>query len=161
MNVYTRNIFQMKLQIIAVAAVCLFSSCGGSDPKPQKTESEKVTELLTAGDDAWILPTSGGGVLVDGVDVTDDLFPGFTITFLEETFTTTGTSPVWLREDTWRFKDQTAKVMIRGQDDREISIEEISATQLKLTLEWAETTTVDGGRERSLKGKHEFILNRQ
>lgn len=146
-----------KTQILALLSVWVLSGCGGdSDPAP--TEAEKVTKLLTASGGTWA-PASNGGITVDGVDVTDDLFPGFSITFYESTFTTTGTTPVWLPEDTWQFKDSSAKVIIRGQDDREITITELSATQLKLTLEWPATTT-SGGRSGSLKGKHEFILNK-
>ena len=153
------QIFHMKSHILTLALVCALSACGGSDPEPVPTESEKVTGLLTTSGGKWSLPASGG-VTIDGVDVTDDLFPGFSITFQVGTFKTTGTSPVWLRQDTWKFKDESAKVILRSQDNREITISEISATQLRLTLEWQETTTSGGGRQASLKGKHEFILNK-
>lgn len=140
-------------------ATSLFLSGCGSDPEPAPlSESEKVRELLTTNGGTWS-PTGNTGIMVDGVDVTEDLFPGFSIKFLDQTLTTTGTTPVWLRQDTWRFKDETGKVIIRGQDDKEITITEISATQLKLSLEWSETTT-EGGRRHSLKGVHEFILNK-
>lgn len=146
------------LSVLALAAVSFLSGCGGSDPEPALTESEKVTNLLTASGGTWT-PKASSGITVDGVDVTDDLFPGFSITFQENTLITTGTTPVWLRQDTWRFKDESATVIIRGQDNKEVIIEEISASQLKLTLEWTQTTT-EGGRQRSLKGKHEFFLNK-
>lgn len=143
---------------LTIAISCVLSGCGG-DPEPTPlTESEKVTKLLTANGETWA-PAASSGITIDGVDVTEDLFPGFTITFLDNTLTTTGTTPVWLRQDTWRFKDETAKVIIRGQDNKEVTITEISATQLKLTLVWTETTT-EGGRKLSLKGIHEFILNK-
>jgi|SRR5687768_7243680 len=155
-----KNLFQYirtKAHILALVSVCALSGCGGdSDPAP--TENEKVTKLLIAGGGTWA-PPSTGGITVDGVDVTDDLFPGFTITFYDGTFVTTGTSPVWLREDTWAFKDESGKVIIRGQDQREVTISEISATQLKLTLDWPASTT-ESGRSGSLKGKHEFLLNK-
>lgn len=141
------------LVIILALGLC---ACGGDEPEPL-SESEKVTDLLVSGSGAWT-PTSSGGVTVDGVDVTNELFAGFTITFLEGTYTTTGTSPVWPAQDTWRFKDETAKVIIRGLDEKEVTITEISASRLKLTLEWSETTY--GGRKSSLKGKHEFTLDK-
>lgn len=143
------------MQLLIVAAWALFG-CGGDDPKP--TESERVTQLLTAGSGTWT-PPSTGGITVDGVDVTEELFPAFSITFSNETFSTTGSSPVWLRQDTWTFKDNAAKIIIRGQDQREITLTEISESQLKLTLEWPATTT-SGGRAGSLKGKHEFLLTK-
>ena len=157
MKAVVSNACEYKARFIVLIIAAIFFSCGGSDPEPKVTESQKVTRMLTAGGGRWTLPASGG-VTVDGVDVTDDLFPGFSITFGDQTLTTTGTSPVWLRQDTWRFKDETAKIFIRGQDDREVTITEISDSQLTLTLEWPASTT--GGRQGSLKGKHEFTLNK-
>ncbi|HET9486462.1 MAG TPA: hypothetical protein VFO54_03465 [Chryseosolibacter sp.] len=148
---------QTILSAGALTVVFLLSGCGGSDPEPAPTQAEKVIQMLTSNGGKWT-PLTSAGVLVDGVDVTQDLFSGFTITFLENTYTTTGTSPVWLAQDTWQFKDESATIIIRGQDNREITIELISDTQLKLTLDWP--TTTNGGRSHSLKGKHEFFLNK-
>ena len=158
MKPFLLKIIYANVLVIAFAAPLLLSACGGGDEPQPPTKVEEVTTLLTANGGSWT-PALSSGVTIDGVDVTDDLFSGFSITFRENTFTTTGTSPVWLREDTWRFKDENADVIIRGQDDKEITIREISATQLLLTLEWTVTTT-EGGRQGSLKGKHEFILNK-
>lgn len=145
--------------LMAMATFVLAGCSGGDDPEPAApTEREKVTQMLTAGGSAWT-PQPSSGVMVDGVDVTGELFAGFSITFQEKTFTTTGTSPVWLRQDTWFFKSDDATVIVRGQDSKEISITEISDKQLKLTLEWTKTTT-EGGRQGSLKGTHQFILTR-
>ncbi|HEU5145684.1 MAG TPA: hypothetical protein VFT90_03180, partial [Chryseosolibacter sp.] len=94
-----------------VGCVVALSACGGDDPAP-KTEAEKRIEMLTSGDATWT-PATTAGVTVDGVDVTDELFPGFTLTFQDGTYTTSGTSPVWPAQDTWRFKDETATVIIR------------------------------------------------
>lgn len=142
-----------RAKIALLTLLVALSACGGdSDPAP-KTEAEKVTEMLVA---TWTPPTTAG-VTVDGVDVTNELFAGFTITFQDGTYTTTGDSPVWPRQDTWRFKDETAKVIIRGSDEKEVTITGISASQLTLTLDWPITTT--GGRSASLKGKHVFTLN--
>lgn len=150
-----RNLEIRMLGLAAMVTFVLFG-CGGNDPEPPPTEQEKVTQMLTAEGGAWA-PQPSSGVTVDGVDVTADLFAGFSITFQEKTFTTTGTSPVWLRQDTWAFKNGSSSVIVRGQDNKEITITEISDTQLKLTLEWTQTTT-EGGRQGSLKGKHEFVL---
>ena len=138
---------------MALAITLIVSACGGDDPPPV-SESKKVSGLLTSTGGVWT-PES---VTVDGVDVTSELFPGFSITFMNQTYITTGTSPVWPSEDTWSFKDETATVIVRGADQKEITITEISSTRLKLTLDWPETTY--GGRKSSLKGKHEFILTK-
>ena len=135
-------------------------SCGGSDEDPpQQTEKERVTELLTGNGQAWKVTTTAR-VTVDGVDVTDDLFQGFSITFTPTSYTTSGTTPVWPRQDTWQFKDDNATTIVRGSDGKEVTLTAVSETQLKLTLEWTETT-YEGGRKRSLAGKHEFTLAKQ
>ena len=139
----------------AVASLCSCSS--GSDPAP--TEAERVTRLLTQDGGKWNLPATGG-VVVEDVDVTQDLFSGFSITFAEGTFTTTGNSPVWERQDTWHFKDDSATVIIRGQDDKEIAITSISDDQLVLTLDWDQETYDDSGRMKSIIGTYKFTLNK-
>ena len=141
---------------MVVAVAIIASACGGDDPT-QPTQTQKVTQMLTSSGGTWT-PATVTGVTVDGVDVTDELFSGFTITFLDGTYTTAGTTPVWPSQDTWRFKDETATVIIRGLDQKEITITEISASKLTLSLEWSETTY--GGRKSSLKGNHEFNLNK-
>jgi hypothetical protein len=142
--------------IVMLVFLVLITGCKKDNPSP--TAVQKVTRILTGNGGTWSTPATGG-VTIDGIDVTQDLFAGFSITFGDGSFTTTGTSPVWLRQDTWRFKDETATVILRGQDDKEITLTEATATQLKLTLEWDETTT-EGGRKKSLKGRHEFTLNK-
>jgi hypothetical protein len=142
-----------------VVVTVVFMACGGSDPKPEpvKTDQEKVTEALTSGSGTW--STSASGIVVDGVDVTDDLFKDFTIKFAPTTFTTTGTTPVFLRSDTWHFKDETAKVIIRGQDNKELTITSVTATELKLSLTW-DKTTYEGGRQKSIPGTYVFTLTK-
>jgi hypothetical protein len=148
-----------------VSLICLavtFIHCGGDDPKPDPvvpTPVEKVTEMLTAGTATWT-PSGSAGITVDGVDVTADLFEGFAIKFGESTFTTTGTTPVWLRTDTWQFTNENATAFTRGQDGKTVTITSISDTQLKLTLEWDQTTYEEGGRKKSIPGTYQFILNK-
>ena len=158
MNLNLLTITKVLTYKFVIAAALVASACGGGEPEPEPpSESEKATELLISGTGTWT-PTSSAGVTVDGVDVTDDLFQNFTITFKEGTYTTTGSSPVWPSQDTWRFKDETGTIIIRDHDEKEIAITEISASRLTLTLEWSETTY--GGRKNSLKGKHIFTLDK-
>jgi hypothetical protein len=132
----------------------VFVNCG-SDPTPE----EKVTKLLISGTGTWSPSSASNSITVDGIDVKQDLFPGFTLKFTKDKIFTTGTSPVWLREDTWHFKEGSkATIIIRGMDDKEISINEITSSQLKISLEWDQTTF--GGRKASLPGLYEFILDK-
>lgn len=143
------------LSSILLVSALLLLSCK-DDPKPVSKEKQ-VTTLLTEGGQ-WA-PSGTAAITIDGLDVTSDLFKDFTITFTADKLFTTGTTPVWLREDTWRFKDNTATVMLRGQDDKEITIETVSKTELKLSLQW-DKTTYEGGRQRSIPGKVVFTLKK-
>lgn len=147
------------LSIALLSVLIVFSGCKKDDVAPQKTEIEKTTELLTAGSGTWT-PAPTAGVTVDGLDVTEDLFKGFTIAFQGDKIITTGTTPVWLREDTWSFKDETARIILRGQDNKEIIIEEISEDELQLSLEWDQTTYAEGGKLKSIPGTFVFTLSK-
>jgi hypothetical protein len=153
---------KLRIAIINTASVAAIVAIGflmGCKPdEPTLTAGQRVTKMLTDNGGTWTLP-SVAGVTVDGLDVTEDLFNGFSITFGEGTLTTTGTSPVWLRQDTWSFKDDAATVMIRAQDNKEITISEITTDQLILTLEW-EHETFEGGRAKSIKGTYQFALQK-
>ena len=148
----------MQRKVYSSVLICfflVFINCGGSDP----TAEEKVTKLLTSGDGTWEPSSASNSITVDGIDVKQDLFPGFTLKFTKDKIFTTGTSPVWLREDTWHFKEGSkGRILVRGMDDKEISIAEISSTQLKISLEWDQTTF--GSRKASLPGLYEFILDK-
>jgi hypothetical protein len=142
--------------ICSLLALAFIMSCKSDEPT--LTEEQRVTKILTENGGKWNLPAVAG-VTVDGLDVTQDLFKDFSITFGEGTLTTTGTTPVWLRQDTWSFKDESATVIIRGQDSKEITISEITQDQLILTLEW-EQNTFEGGRAKSIKGTYQFALEK-
>ncbi len=132
------------------------SSCKkGGDPEPEVTEEQRVTTLLTSGQ--WA-PATGNWVTVDGVSVAE-LFTDFKITFTSTGYTTTGTTPVWPRSGTWKFKTGSTKIFIRDADQVEVTIENLDDKNLKLTLMWNQETTAPG-RMSSIKGKHEFNLSK-
>jgi hypothetical protein len=139
---------------LILLAFVFLSSCGGSGPEPvpEPTEQEKVTALLTA--NTWKPASGAGWVTIDGFDGAE-LFPNFTLTFTKTGYTTTGDTPVWPRSGTWHFLTGSTTVIIRDIDDLQVTINNVNDTSLKLTLVWAETTTV-GGRQKSLAGTHVF-----
>jgi len=150
----------MKLTVLLVGICLLLTTCKNKkdDPTPaEKSEQEKVTALLTAGAGTWA-PASSNGITLEGIDVAEEFFNGFTIRFTATEIITTGTTPVWLRLDTWVFKQGSSTVIIRGQDSKEVAIESISETELRLTLEWDQTTF--GGRVKSLPGRYQFVLSK-
>jgi hypothetical protein len=130
-------------------------SCKKDDP--QLTEPERVTALLTSNGGKWNPSALSNWVMVEGINVTE-LFKDFTISFTATGYTTTGTTPVWPRSGTWHFKDETAKILIRDSDNKEVSIENIDETTLRITLTWDQNTY--GGRTSSISGKHEFNLTK-
>jgi len=150
----------MKLSITLIGICLLLTTCKSKkdDPSPaEQSEQEKVTALLTGGAGTWA-PASSGGITLEGIDVAEEFFSGFTIRFTATEIITTGTTPVWLRLDTWVFKQGSSTIIIRGQDSKEIAIESISETELRLTLEWNQTTF--GGKTKSLPGRYQFVLNK-
>ncbi|MFZ1807220.1 MAG: hypothetical protein WAU36_08365 [Cyclobacteriaceae bacterium] len=152
--------------ILAIAilwtTIVSFHGCKSSSddptPEPQTSEQEKVVAILTGGTGIWTPAAASNSVIVAGFDVTEEFFSDFTIRFSDTQLFTTGTTPVWLRQDTWQFKSGTANILIRGQDSREVKIENISETELKLTLDWPLTTF--GGRSQSLPGSYVFTLKK-
>src|SRR6478609_10690598 len=98
-----------------VFLVFISSSCkkkGNEEmPEPELTAAQKATNLLTANGGKWNPAPLSNWVTVEGVNVTD-LFKDFSITFTATGYTTSGTTPVWSRSDTWSFKDDTGTVMI-------------------------------------------------
>lgn len=156
MKTVLKKIATLGMSILTVVSLTIITSC---DDGPTLTKVEKATKLLTQNGGTW--SPGASTITLEGVDVTDEFFDGFTITFAEGTFSTTGTSPMWLPEDTWSFKDQAATVMARGQDDKEITIIELTKTKLVFTIEWDQTTYEDdGGRKKSLPGTYEFVLTK-
>lgn len=151
--------YHRKTLIYFLLLVALGCKSKKEDPvPPELSEQEKVTALLTGGTGLWTPPVNNS-ITLAGVDVTEELFSGFSIRFTATQLFTTGTTPVWLRTDTWQFKPGSSTVIIRGQDGKEVTIEEINEAQLKLILDW-DQTTFEGGRTNSLPGRYEFIFNK-
>ena len=150
-----------NIQFLLAGILFLCLACGGSnsdpDPEPEPTPQQKTTALLTGGTGKWNPATLSNWVTVEGVNAVE-LFKDFTITFTATGYTTTGTTPVWPRSGTWRFKDQSSTVLIRESDNKEVTIESINEITLRITLTWDETTY--GGKTTSLGGKHEFNLTK-
>lgn len=157
-NMRKRGSIVYSLMFVALAVSTIGCKSKSDDPQlPELSEQEKVVAILTSGTATWTPPTASG-VTLAGIDVTEEFFSGFTIRFTGNQLFTTGSTPVWLRQDTWQFKPGTSNIIIRGQDNKEVTITSISETQLILTLDWTETTF--GGRTNSLPGRYSFTLNK-
>jgi hypothetical protein len=146
MKKYSRTFISLSALILFVSCF-LFSSC----KENEETAPNETLALLSSG--TWHIIN----VTVDGVE-RDDLFIGFTLTFLPETYTSTGGNPVWTSSGTWAFANSTSSVMTRD-DGTMVTIASLTDTSLTLTLQWNQTT-LGGGRINSISGKHVFEFNK-
>jgi hypothetical protein len=135
--------------VVAVFLVLHISGCGKDDPKPAGPTANEATEkLLTA--KSWQISE----VKVDGV--ISDLYPGLTIAFGSKTFTATNGGPVWPASGTWNFVGESGTKLLRN-DGLDITIENISSTQLIILFSW-NSSTFTNGRAGSLKGSHRMTF---
>ncbi|MEI9919912.1 MAG: hypothetical protein WDO14_14105 [Bacteroidota bacterium] len=151
----TSSIIKLFLSIaLLVMVVIVFDSCGGggNDPGPaEQTPKEKVTALLASGQ--WKIKS----LMIDGVAKSS--YPGLAITFgATGGYSSTGGTPVWPTSGTWAFTDDTATAFKRD-DQVVVTIESIDQGNLKLALDWSQTS-LGPGRVTSVTGKHEFTFGK-
>jgi hypothetical protein len=140
----------LLFSLLIIVSLITFSNCGDTKKDPEPTEAEKTTKLLTAA--TWKLQS----LTIDGVS-DDKFFKGLTITFSATGYTTTNGDPIWPASGTWDYSDgPTSARKIKRNDNVEVTIDEITASNLTLSLQWDKTTT--GGRTSSIPGKHIFKL---
>ncbi len=145
------NIFILA---ITVTGLVTFSNCGGggNDPSPaEQTEIDRVRALIT--NSAWKVQS----LAVDGTDQSA-LVKNLAITFTTAGFTTVNGGAIWPASGTWSFIDETAKSFKRD-DGIVVTVEDITATSLKLSLTWSKTTFA-GGRVGSVSGKNVFTFGK-
>lgn len=133
--------------LVILITTLIFSSCGSKDPSPKETN----IKLLTNG--TWTI----NSVKVSGVDKTN-LFTGMTITFTETDYTAVNGGPIWGSSQSWSFIDNSAK-SFSISSGVEVDIIELTGTSLIIELTW-DKTTLDGGRTKSVEGRHEFIFTK-
>jgi len=142
--------FNYLFSLLIMISLITFSNCGDTKKDPVPTEAEKTTKLLTAA--TWKLQS----LTIDGVS-DNNFFKGLTITFSATGYTTTNGDPIWPASGTWDYADgPTSARKIKRNDNVEVTIDEITASNLTLSLQWDKTTT--GGRTSSIPGKHIFKL---
>jgi hypothetical protein len=136
--------------IVALSLLISLAGCKG-DSAPTISAQDDVKAKLTAS--AWKI----GTVTVDGVDKTS-VYPNLTLTFTSTSFTTTNGGVVWPASGTWSFTGTDATSVTRN-DGMVITIDEATATSLKLGLTWNKTT-IGPGRAESVSGKHVFSFGK-
>ena len=129
-----------------------YSSCKGPEPVVEPTPVEVTTALLIG--PAWVVQS----VKVD--DVALDLYKSLNVSFTADgKYTSVNGGAIWSASGTWKFKDETAKVMIR-EDGLEIAIDAI--TEKAMTISFTRTGDIvyEVGRNEAVSGKHVFTFGR-
>jgi hypothetical protein len=134
--------------VLLVSAAVSFSACDGEEP----TAAEKQMKLLVG---TWAI----NSVTVDGVDYSN-LFNGFTLTFTDApaTYTPTNGGKVWTTASGFNFTDGAAS-QFNGPGGEVVNISTLTSNSLVLEMEWS-TTTLSGGRVKSISGHHEFVFSK-
>ena len=145
-----KTIVKSIIGIMTLSGMLLLSHCGKkSDPTPAVTEPQRVTSLLKTG--TWKVQS----VSVDGTDQSA-LFKNFTLSFTDAGFATVNGTAVWPASGTWKFvSDQTTS--FTRDDGLVVTIQNVSSTQLIISLVWTKTT-LGPGRVGSVKGTTVFTL---
>ncbi len=130
--------------LLMIISVLLIQACKKDDPIP---ETERVKDLLKA--NTWKIQS----VTVNNTNQ-DELFTGLTLSFTENSYSTTNGGVVWPSSGNWQFTDATA-MKIKRSDNMELIIEEISTTSLELSLTWV-SGSIGQGKVESVAGKHIF-----
>ena len=143
-----RNIWTSFLVLFCAG---LLENCGSRSSAPTPpTAVEKATTLMVAS--PWTMKS----LTIDGT-ADDTFFVGLQITFTASGFTAKNGDPVWPASGTWSFTDANA-TFIKRSDDLTIQLDELTASNMQLTLVWTSTTT-SGGRANSVAGKHVFVFS--
>ncbi len=142
-----RNLAHISLFILTSTIVLLYSC---SD-EPPATEADRVKKILVDGGN-WQTTS----VTIDGISSTE-LFTGFTIRFqANNSYTTTGTTPVWARNGSYTFTSDQATSFTR-EDGVVVEIQSIDSSQITFRLTWTKTT-IGSGRSSSITGVHIFTF---
>ena len=145
-----KTIVKSTIGIMTLSGMLLLSHCGTkSDPTPVVTEPQRVTSLLKTG--TWKVQS----VSVDGTDQSA-LFKNFTLSFTDAGFATVNGTAVWPASGTWKFFNDQATSFTRD-DGLVVTIQNVSSTQLIISLVWTKTT-LGPGRVGSVKGTTVFTL---
>ncbi|MBX2896895.1 MAG: hypothetical protein KF763_15720 [Cyclobacteriaceae bacterium] len=141
------SVLKLLLVIFSVSALFFISGCKKKEDDPKPSKQDEVTSVLTSA--TWKVSS----VTVDGVDKTE-LYAGLTLRFTPTNYTSTNGVPVWPATGAWSFTTEEANAFQRS-DGVLVEIIEVTATSLKLKLDWDETT-LGSGRVGSVEGDHVF-----
>ncbi len=142
----------MKYCVIVLLGLVMLSACGGSDSVPVDEES-----LALNGD--WVLPTSGGGVVVDGIDRSLN-FVGFKISLgsdtngQEKTYRTSNAGDLFRASGTWDWASERKNSMVLSEG-KTLSIQAQQPSRLVLFFNYT-----NGGVRSGISGNYTLTLEK-
>ena len=139
----------LAFMISVMVAILTLSSCGSDTPTLSKQDEVKAKLIAST----WNI----GSVMVDGTDKTT-VYPNLKLTFTSAGFTSLNGGVIWPASGTWTFTSADATAFTRN-DDLVVTIQEVTATSLKLALAW-DKTTIGPGRVSSVGGQHVFSFSK-
>ncbi|MFM7851412.1 MAG: hypothetical protein ACKO96_05695 [Flammeovirgaceae bacterium] len=142
---------RFSLSILALLFIGFLSHCGNSNDAPTLSKQDQVKAILTAS--PWKVNT----VSVDAVDKTIT-YKDLGLTFTNTGFTSVNGAAIWPASGTWTFTSAEATAFKRD-DGLEVTIQEATATSLKLALTWNKITLAPGKVE-SVSGAHVFSFKK-
>lgn len=141
----------LAFSVLAVMAIALLANCDNRSDAPVPSKQEEVKAILTAS--PWKVNT----VSVDGVDKTIT-YKDLGITFTATEFTSVNGAAIWPASGSWAFTSAAATAITRN-DGLVVTIQEATATSLKLALTWNKNTLTTG-RTNSVSGAHVFSFRK-
>lgn len=132
---------------VILLVVVMLSACDNQDPE---SKGDVAIKKLTA--KTWTLQSAS----LDGTEITNQ-FAGLALNFTSTGFTVANENILWPSGGTWAFTDASATAFIRGNDQLEIRILELTRDTLKVELTWTKTTFTTG-RAQSVSGVYLFVF---
>lgn len=128
MSRYMNYIPTRESLVLSLVMLSLFagvSSCGGGGGEPEKTPQEIAQELLLT---TWNMTA----ITLDGSDVSE-LYPGFSITIGDGSFTTTNAGGLFPAQGTWDWVGDSDNMIMTGRG-KSITITTLSASSAVLSF---------------------------
>jgi hypothetical protein len=137
-----------------ILSLTLLSACSDNSAVPPSDE-ENLIQLITSG--TWILES----VTIDGVEE-PNLFKGMTLNMTRSTYSVVNGGKIWDKTNSWYPHSSSGKQYIYFSNLTmafPVEIEHINQETLSFSFHW-NTTSLAGGREKSLEGDHVFVFKK-
>jgi hypothetical protein len=129
---------------LALLIIGFLTSCGPDDAVELSTAQELAFEKL-AGE--WTLKNGEGSIQLGGSDISMN-YPGFSLSYESDTYTTTNAGTLFSASGTWEWLDEEARVIVLD-DGKEITLVELTTTSFTFSFNYT-----GGSRRAGLPGDY-------